>query len=114
HRITYRGQTPVSSSTSWFVGALAKVAPNLLVAERIRQGTPGYVQQQTGRTLRYGRDQLSAGLADDDVASELQIPKGTPVLIGRNWVRDTGGDVIEFGEYVSVPDRWQTYDYELG
>ncbi len=114
HRITYRGKTPVSASTSWFVGALAEVAPDLLRTERIREGTAGYVERQAGRVIRYGRDQLAAGTADARLAADLAVPEGTPVLVGRNWVRDVDGDLVEYGEYVSVPDRWQTYGYELG
>lgn len=114
HRVTYRDQTPVSASTSWFVGALAEVAPDLLRTERIKPGTPGYIEQQTGRKIRFGCDQSTAALADREMAADLEIPEGTPVLIGRNWVRDGNGDVIEFGQYVSIPERWQTYEYELG
>jgi DNA-binding GntR family transcriptional regulator len=113
HRVTYRGDTPVSASTSWFDGALAEVAPLLLVEERIPQGTPGYVGEQTGRMIRRGQDQVSATAADEAVAAQLQIAVGSPVLRGRNWARDDDGDVVEFGEYVSRPDRWQIYEYEL-
>jgi DNA-binding GntR family transcriptional regulator len=113
HRVTYRGEVPVSASTSWFEGSLAEVAPDLVRTERIRQGTPAYVQQQTGRTVKFGRDQVRAALASPDAAIDLSVPEGSPVLVGRNWVRDADGNPIEFGEYVSVPDRWQTYEYEL-
>jgi DNA-binding GntR family transcriptional regulator len=112
-RITYREEAPVSASTSWFTPDLAEVAPLLLVAERIRLGTPGYIAQQTGRTLRHGRDQFIPALANAELAADLALPTGSPVLVGRNWIRDNNGDVIEFGEYFSGPDRWQTYEYEL-
>lgn len=114
HRVTFREDTPVSASTSWFGGTLAAVAPDLLVPARILLGTPGYIAEMTGRSLRSGCDQVTAALADAQLASELQIPEGSPVLVGRNWVRDSDGDPIEFGEYFSVPSRWQTYEYELG
>jgi DNA-binding GntR family transcriptional regulator len=113
HRITFRDETPVSLSTSWFAGELAREAPALLIAERIPLGTPGYIEQQTGRRMAHGRDQLTPGLADAGVAGELAIAPGTPVLLGRNWVRDVDGGTIEFGEYVSVPSRYVAYEYEI-
>ncbi|GIJ28304.1 GntR family transcriptional regulator [Micromonospora qiuiae] len=112
-RITYRGDTPVSMSTSWFTGDLAETAPDLLLVERIRSGTPRYIEQQTGRMVRRGRDQFTAGLAAADVAQSLGIAEGSPVLVGRNWFRDQAGNVIEFGEYVSTQGRWQSYEYEV-
>lgn len=112
-RVTYRDETPVSTSTSWLPGELAERAPALLVAERIRQGTPRYVEEQTGRVVRFGRDQFTAGIAEPEVATQLQVPAGSPVLVGRNWFRDGDGEAIEFGESVSINERWQTYEYEL-
>ena len=114
HRVTLRGETPVSASTSWFAGDLAGAAPGLLVAERIRQGTPGYIEERTGRLMRHGHDQFTAGPADAGVAAELGVAEGTPVIMGRNWVRDQSGDVLEFGEHVAVPTRPVSYEYELG
>lgn len=113
HRITYLAETPVSTSTSWFSADLAQAAPALLLPERIKQGTPRYIEERTGRAARHGRDQFTAGLAGSSVAADLQVLEGSPVLVGRNWFRDGNGDVIEFGEYVSSSERWQTYDYDL-
>ncbi len=114
HRVTFRADgVPVSASTSWFDGALAEVAPLLLVAERIKQGTSGYIEERTGRRAHSGRDQFTAGLADATVAEELGVPEGSPVLVGRNWYRDADGEAIEYGEYISHPSRWQTYEYEM-
>ncbi|NUR59417.1 MAG: GntR family transcriptional regulator [Catenulispora sp.] len=113
HRITYRGDVPVSASTSWFAGELAETAPLLLATERIKQGTPGYIEERTGRRALRGRDQFRPALANDEIAAELAVDPGSPVLIGRNWFRSDDGEVLEYGEYVSHPDRWQTYEYEL-
>lgn len=112
-RVTFREETPVSASTSWYAGELAEVAPGLLIIERLKQGTPGYIEQQTGRVARLGRDQFTAALADAAVSADLGVPEGSPVLVGRNWFRDADGEVLEYGEYVSTPERWQTYEYEL-
>lgn len=113
-RVTFRNDRPVSVSTSWFAGGLAESAPALLVAERLKQGTPGYIEQQIGRAMSQGRDQVAAGSADAATAAALEVAEGSPVLVGRNWVRDRDGEVIEFGESVAVPERWSTYDYEIG
>ncbi|MFC5828973.1 GntR family transcriptional regulator [Nonomuraea insulae] len=115
HRVTMNTDTntPVSASTSWFNGALAEIAPSLLVAERLVQGTPAYIGEQTGRLFAAGRDQQCADVASEQEAEDLAIPVGSPVLRGRNWVYDQGGDVIEYGEYVTVSGRWSTYDYKL-
>ncbi|MEV5893174.1 GntR family transcriptional regulator [Nonomuraea fuscirosea] len=115
HRVTMNTDTntPVSASTSWFDGALAESAPALLVAERLVQGTPTYIEEQTGRIAVSGRDQQCADVATEQDAEDLDVPVGSPVLRGRNWLYDQEGSVIEYGEYVTVSGRWSTYDYKL-
>jgi DNA-binding GntR family transcriptional regulator len=112
HRVTYRDATPVAASTSWFDAALAKVAPALLATDKLRQGTTEYLAEQTGRAMSQGRDQIAAGVADDATAADLDVSKGSPVLVGRNWVRDNTGMVLEYAETVSVPGRWSTYEWQ--
>ncbi|MGI9001967.1 MAG: GntR family transcriptional regulator [Pseudonocardia sp.] len=112
-RVTYRGEQPVSASTSWYDGALAKTAPLLLVAERIRQGTPRYVEEQTGRTVVTGRDHVGARLATGDDATALHIEVGAAVLHGQNWFYDAAGDVIEYGQYRSAGERLRSYEYRV-
>jgi DNA-binding GntR family transcriptional regulator len=113
HRITYRDDSPISASTSWFTADLVESAPDLLVPARIKMGTPGYIEQQTGRRVRRGRDQLTAMAADKQAAADLGLAQGTAILCARNWYRDQQGDVLEYGEYVAPSGRWQTYDYEV-
>jgi DNA-binding GntR family transcriptional regulator len=113
YRVTYRNEQPVSASTSWFDGALAEVAPKLLQTERLRQGTPGYIEEMTGRTATSGRDQVSARLASTEDAAALGIEAGEAVLHGRNWYYDADGMVIEYGEYVSAGNREWSYDYRI-
>jgi DNA-binding GntR family transcriptional regulator len=115
HRVTMNTETdtPVSASASWFEGSLAEIAPKLLQTERLVQGTPGYIEEQTGRAAVSGRDQQRADAADAQDADDLGIPIGSPVLRGRNWLYDHEGGVIEYGEYVTVAGRWSTYDYVL-
>jgi DNA-binding GntR family transcriptional regulator len=113
HRVTYRGDTPVSVSTSWVSGTLASAAPKLLELESIEQGTPGYIEQVTGRTATRGRDQLGAQAAAASDAQELGVAEGSPVLAGQWWVFDARDNVIEFGEYVTIPGRLSMFEYPL-
>jgi DNA-binding GntR family transcriptional regulator len=113
HRITYRDDTPVSASTSWLPGNLADVAPRLLSTERIIAGTAGYVEQVTGRAAVRGLDQEAARPATEQDATDLGVPPGSPVACSRNWWYDREGDVIEYGEYVSIPGRWSSHRYEI-
>lgn len=112
-RITYRGETPVAASVSWFTGELADAAPRLLETERIPQGTPGYIEETTGRVMTTGRDQLAADAATEQEAADLGVPVGSPVLRSRNWIYDQDGAVIEYGEYVSAAGRWKHYEYTI-
>jgi DNA-binding GntR family transcriptional regulator len=110
-RVTYRGDVPTSASVSWYDGDLAAVAPKLLETDRIREGTPGYIADKTGRTPVAGRDEVGARVATEDDVGALQVEPGTAVLYGRNWYYDQAGVVLEYGEYVSLGDRLRSYEY---
>lgn len=113
HRVTYKGDLPVSASVSWFDGALAEAAPRLLEASRILEGTFAYVEASTGRSLTTVQDQFVADGATEQDARDLTIEVGSPVLRGRNWIYDADGEVVEYGEYVSAAGRWKSYEYEI-
>ncbi|MBE2998708.1 GntR family transcriptional regulator [Nocardiopsis sp. HNM0947] len=112
-RLTLRDGMPSSASTSWFKGEVAEVAPLLLEQKRLPQGTPKYVEEKAGLVPASGKDQLRADIASEEDAAVLGIPLGSPVLRKQNWVLDAEGDVIEFGQSVSVARRWATYNYEI-
>ncbi|WP_433860101.1 GntR family transcriptional regulator [Streptomyces kronopolitis] len=114
HRITNNEDGPVSASTSWFHADLAETVPALLSTDRIPGGTPSAIREATGREARSAEDRMTVGSADAQQAEELGIEVGSPVLIGRNVLRDADGEVIEAGEYVSGAGRWTLYEYELG
>ncbi len=113
HRVTYRDDVPVSASTTWMPGELALDAPRLLSTERIVEGTVGYVRQMTGRAAVRGVDQASARPATAQDAEDLKVPAGSPVACGCNWWYDSEGNVLEYGESVSVPGRWSSHEYEI-
>jgi len=112
-RVTYGSEGPVSASTSWFDGGLAVAAPRLLEPERIIEGTTSLISEATGRVVTAGRDKVTARAATTEDAEALGVPAGSPVLAGRTWWADANGDVIEYGEHVTIPGRWSTYEYEV-
>lgn len=107
------GGAAVSTSVSWFDGALAITCPALLLTERITQGTSGYVAEQTGRIPTTGHDQLAAAAVPAEAAEELGLAPGSAALRTQNRWLDQAGHIIEFGESVSPPDRWAFYDYRM-
>ncbi len=101
-RITFQSDgQPVSASTSWFRGALAKRAPKLLEAERIKAGTFTYVAEALGRTVDAWQDQFEPALAGPKDAELLGVDEGSLILRGRNWIYDDTGEVLEYGESVT-------------
>ncbi|MCX4682499.1 GntR family transcriptional regulator [Streptomyces sp. NBC_01433] len=111
HRVTHNEDGPVSSSVSWFHAELADAVPSLLEAERIPGGTPGAIEQATGRSWIEGQDQIGAKNATAEEAEALGLAEGAALIVGRNTTRDAEGGVIEYGEYMSAGDRWSTYSY---
>ena len=114
-RTTYDAEgQPLSASVSWFDGALAEVAPQLLERERIVEGTARYIETCTGRA-RSPRERIlmRAGAATVEESRELQVPEGSPVLRGRNWYWDTEGDVIEYGESAAGEGLESSFEYDV-
>lgn len=97
--MTYLHDTPVSSSTSWFLAEVAAVAPKLLTTERILEGAGRYVEQATGRRVRHGQEQILARLATPEEAAELDKPEPLAVLESRHtaWDEDDQPLTYEVG-----------------
>jgi DNA-binding GntR family transcriptional regulator len=113
-RTTYTpDDSPVSTSVSWFDGALASNAPLLLSTERIKQGTARYVEEVTGRHHIDTDVQHAAGFATEEDSAELQVDEGSAVLLSRNRYEDANGDVIEYGESTALPGHWVYYHYAV-
>src|SRR6201996_3805234 len=101
----------LSTSVSWFDGALAEQAPLLLSTERIIGGAPGYIAETTSRgPSRRGRVVRSASAATDAEAANLGIEPGAPVLRGRNWYLNDDGGPIEYGESVTIQGLEETFE----
>lgn len=101
-RVTYEGDTAVSSSLSWFSGALLDTAPALAVTERIPEGSFTYLAVQLGRRVAAWQDQYEPGIATAVEAELLGVVEGVPLHRGRNWVYDDQNDILEFGESIST------------
>lgn len=110
HRVTWNESGPVSASTSWFHAELAESVPALLETERIKGGTPSAIEAATGRRAKSVSDRFTAAEATVEQAEELQIPVGSPVIVGHNTLYDAEGNVLEVGEYVSPGGRWSLYE----
>jgi DNA-binding GntR family transcriptional regulator len=101
-RVRSSDTRPVSLSTSWYPAAAAEVAPRLLEADRIEEGTFAYVAWVLGRRVSAWQDQYEAGLLTPAQARDLQVPEGTAAVLGRNWVYDNMGEVLEYGESATI------------
>lgn len=111
-RTTYsENDEPLSTSVSWYDGGLASVAPRLLEADRIKQGSIRYVLEMTGRADRRHHAEVmhAASNATPEEAAELQIPDADAVERTRNYFRDDHGELIEYGESTYRKEIWAYY-----
>ncbi|NUP37031.1 MAG: GntR family transcriptional regulator [Streptomyces sp.] len=113
-RVTYGADDrPVSASVSWYDAALADSSPQLLEAERIRQGSWRYVEEQTGKKATHGRDQISTRLATEEDAELLNVDLPAAVKVSTTLLWTDDGAVVEYGVSVSGAGRQSTYEYML-
>jgi GntR family transcriptional regulator len=111
HRVTFLGDTPQSSSTSWFTADVARVAPLLLQRERILQGTARYLEECTGRSMGDKTDLISARLATAEEAAELGAPTPLALLETRHTVWDTSGVPFTYEIGLARPGHTTTYHH---
>ncbi|MEV0850614.1 GntR family transcriptional regulator [Streptomyces sp. NPDC049954] len=113
-RVTFEGETPVATSTSYFTAAVAEAAPRLLLRERVREGTTRYVEQETGRRPHTGRDWWSSRLATDEELELLQLEGPAAVTEVRHNVYDTEGAPLAYEVGVSPAGRWsRSHEYPM-
>lgn len=97
---------PIELSTSWFAPELATAAPRLLDLERLRGGTAKYLSEVTGREPSYGRDQVSARLANGEERLLLNLADPAAVLEYRLAIYDDNDVPVQFDEAIYPSDRW--------
>lgn len=114
-RVTYGADDrPTSASVSWYDGALAEAAPQLLVAERLAEGSWAYLEGCTGRRAVSGQDRIDVRAATEEDAAALGIRPGTPLKLTETILWDSEGRSVEYGVSVASPGRRSVYDYEIG
>lgn len=113
-RVTYGpDDVPGSASTSWFRGEWAEQAPQLLVTERIIEGTWAYLEGQTGVSVASGQDRISVRLASEDDAELLGLELPAAVKVSRTILRDADSTAVEYGVSISGAGRESVYDYDV-
>jgi DNA-binding GntR family transcriptional regulator len=113
-RITFEGETPTATSTSWFTAEVGEAAPRLLLKERVREGTTRYVELQTGRRPHTGRDWWTARLATDAELEALRIEGPAAVSETRHVAYDAEGVVLAYEVGVAPAGRWsRTEEYSM-
>jgi DNA-binding GntR family transcriptional regulator len=114
HRIHLNEGRPVQRSISYLPGDYAEHAPDLLKTELLPGGTMGYLEG-IQKFVTHGIDQYAVLYhgATAEQAADLQIAEGSPVQAGRNWWCGADGEVIEYGESITVADRWQTFEWTM-
>lgn len=114
-RVTFEGETPTATSRSWFTAEVGEAAPRLLQRERVREGTTRYVEMQTGRRPRTGRDWWTARLATDEELDLLRLEGPAAVSEARHVAYDAEGRALAYEVGVSPSGRWsRTEEYSMG
>lgn len=113
-RVTFEGEAPTATSTSWFTAEVAEAAPRLLLRERIREGTTRYVEMQTGRRPHTGRDMWTARLASDEELELLHLEAPTAVAESRHHAYCSEGRPLTYEVGISPGGRWaRTEEYSM-
>ncbi len=75
-----------------------------------RRGPPATSPSRPGARSGAPRSNWRPGAASEHQAADLTVAPGSPVLLGRHWIHDDAGEVIEYGESCSVAGRWLTFE----
>lgn len=114
-RVTFEGELPVATSTSWFTSEVGEAAPRLLARERVREGTTRYVEMQTGRRPHTARDRWTARLATEVELATLELTGPAAVSEVQHTVYDEDGQPLAFEVGVTPSGRWaRTEEYAMG
>lgn len=110
---TGKGQQRTGLFVTWYPAHFAAAVPELLSTNR--NSSPGLllkIQQATGRTVKWGRDDIHGRDADAREAGFLALRIGSPILAGAHRLWDDEG-VIEYGEWC-LPYRLTVgYEYSF-
>ncbi|WP_329492618.1 GntR family transcriptional regulator (plasmid) [Kitasatospora sp. NBC_01246] len=113
-RVTFGADDkPRSASTSWYDGAHAEAAPELLVADRITAGSWRYLEMQVGLQAVDGSDSIDTRLATPEDAEALALELPAAVKVSSTVLTTADGIVVEYGISISGSGRSSNYDYAL-
>lgn len=92
---------PVLHSISWFHPRLG-----LKGNEDINQPLYEMIEKATGVRPHHAREEFVALSADSPIARQLEVERGTPLLLRRHTVYDAGDRPFEFAEVRYVSSRF--------
>lgn len=109
------GAVPVMLSVSWWPAGLAETIPALLSTDAAGVATLSAAVEAEVGPIRHCRDFVEGRAADAREAGHLLLPVGSPILAGTflRWTAGDPGDLVEYGEYVLLPKRVISWEYEL-
>lgn len=92
---------PVLLSRSW-------LHPRLQLGADLDASRPLYemIEQSSGIVADSAHEEFSAVSANEQVAAQMRIKPGTPLLLRRHTVADPAGHPIEFAEVLYVSSRF--------
>ena len=105
-----QGRLPVGYAVSWLHAELVKAIPELVTLEST-SSTDELLQDIPGHVPISGADEICARGASVQVARELGISEGAPVLAGRARRVNEASDVVEFREFFIPADRRLGFSY---
>lgn len=107
-----QGRLPVGYAVSWVRAELLKTIPELVEPNSARS-TDELLSESAGHAPVSGVDEICARGASVEVARELGISEGAPVLAGYARRLDGAGTVVEFREFFVPADRRLGFAYFL-
>ena len=105
-RVLYADQLPIAVSTSW-------LSPRVLPARRpprpddLTGSLYQWLEHAADTRLVSGREEIRADTADADLASQLDVSVGSPVLAATRIARDANGLPIEYADRRYRADRYR-------
>jgi len=108
--VRLQGNLPVIYTVSWLHADLVKSVPEL-VSIGSTEGTYELIHRATGHTVTSGVDQVYARGAASEIARELGVGEGAPLLAGCTRWSDDLGTIVEFAEFFVPADRRLTFTY---
>ena len=102
-RLTLLDERPFTLNSAWIPAKLA--APILDCSTKLQQGVFDILENELMLDLGVSEYVIEATAADETVASYLDVPVGTPLLMLETLTRDADGVPVELGYGRGRSDR---------